>query len=234
MLSITADILLKSDDDGTPLLGKIMDSAGNKGTGSWTTIAACELGVAIPTITAALFARYQSAYKNMRIVYGEHFSLDSCDISVSEDILRDLLYLCRMINHHQGFELIKAASKEYEWNINLKKLAQTWSGGCIIRSTLLKYIREGLDHTDDVLLIPKFLEMINNPKNVLLDAQQLLCRSNQSFPCINSVIDYFKYMVNPQSNANLIQAQRDYFGAHTYKRVDDISGKSHHTNWIAR
>lgn len=231
LLSITADILVKTDDDGSPLLDKIMDSAGNKGTGSWTTIAACELGVAIPTITAALFARYQSSYKDTRLLYGKHLSLEASDISISTDILKDLLYFCRMVNHHQGFELIKAASKEYSWNINLKKLAQTWSGGCIIRSTLLRYVREGLDQSKDILLIPKFSEMINDRKNVLLDAQQLLSRSNQSYSCINSAIDYFKYMINPQSNANLIQAQRDYFGAHTYKRIDDISGKSHHTIW---
>lgn len=232
LLEITIDILLKKDVDGQPLIDKILDQAGNKGTGSWTTIAACELGVPIPTITASLFARYQSAQKQVRIAYADDFPLSSNGSLIPFDSLRKLYFFCRILNHHQGFQLITSASDVHNWDIDISNLIQTWSGGCIIKSALLDNIRSSIKTTKDLLNVEMIQDFIYENLPEIINVHQILNKSTQPYQCINASVDYFKYMRTSDSNANLIQAQRDYFGAHTYHRKDDGGKISHHTDWL--
>ena len=233
LLSITVDILRFHNEDGTLLLDQILDSAGNKGTGSWTTISACELGVPIPTITAALFARYQSSFKKSRqeyagIYHGAHEKHQGGNL----DTLENLLQFARIVNHHQGFDLIAQASQTYGWNIDLINLAITWSNGCIIRSALLKEIRIGMEQgAPEVLKIPALKQKIEAHYEHSLQLFSTMATNNIAVPCISSAIEYFKYLRTADSSANVIQAQRDFFGAHTYKLKSDPEGPSKHTIW---
>lgn len=232
LLEITCDILRKNDQNGDLILDSILDSAGNKGTGSWTTITACELGVPIPTITAALFARYQSSFHGSRARYSSLFRLQQSLTNTSIDNLENVLYFARMANHHQGFDLIRQASEKFAWKIDLTNLSVIWSNGCIIRSSLLKEIRKGFEDGA--------LEVFENPhlhrftvthfESCKLALMQMNA-GNLALPCHNASFDYFKYLTTRDSNANMIQAQRDYFGAHTYKLKGDPEGESVHTIW---
>lgn len=230
LLEITIDILLKKDDDGFPLLDKISDAAANKGTGSWTTVSACELGVPIPSITAALFARYQSALKKLRTELAVHFKTELAGAQPELDDVYNLYRFCRILNHHQGFRLIQEASASYHWSIELESLASIWSGGCIIRSRLLSDIRPYLAGHSDILLIPWVADFIKAHHSSIMRAYQSIAGSHAAIPCISAGVEYFKYMSQEESNASLLQAQRDYFGAHTYQRKD-LPGKSFHTDW---
>jgi 6-phosphogluconate dehydrogenase len=230
LLEITIDILLKRDDDGLPLLDKVSDAAANKGTGSWTTVSACELGVPIPSITAALFARYQSALTTLRTELAVHFKTELAGAQPELDDVYNLYLFCRILNHQQGFRLIQEASASYHWNIELESLASIWSGGCIIRSRLLSDIRPYLTDHSDILLIPWVADFINAHYSSVVRAYQSIAGSHSAIPCISAGVEYFKYMSQEESNASLLQAQRDYFGAHTYERKD-LPGKSFHTNW---
>lgn len=231
LLEISCKILRTYEGDEL-VLDQILDSAGNKGTGSWTTITACELGVPIPTITAALFARYQSSFHGQRTRFSSLFRLGASISQTSIQALENLLYIGRLVNHHQGFDLIAQASHKYNWKISLVNLSIIWSNGCIIRSELLKGIRQGFESgSPDVLSSPfmhKFLvDQFENANNAMMQINA----GNLAYPCLNSAMDYFKCLTTKESNANLIQAQRDYFGAHTYQLKTDPEGKAVHFLW---
>jgi len=232
LLGITVDILRFKDKDGSYLLDHISDEAANKGTGGWTTIAGAELGVPIPSITEALFARYLSSYKADRLTYSDIYPLHNNTLNLSIPDLKILYQFCRIINHAQGIKLIQEASHTYNWSIQVEALLTTWSGGCIIRSKLLEILRNswGKPH-QDILLQPSVVQFVAQNINSVKASISQLVLSKQSFPVITSSLEYFKYLTTPYSNANLIQAQRDYFGAHTYRRIDDNTGKSYHTLW---
>jgi 6-phosphogluconate dehydrogenase len=231
LLEITADILRKKENDHY-LIDLILDRAGNKGTGSWTTIAACELGVAIPTITAALFARYQSSQydtrqKASKILPHTHTKVESID----EESIRIAYQQARIINHHQGFDLIATASGQYHWDINMTELARIWTNGCIIRSSLMKDISQELKSDNEILTNDK----LNKPLIIEADRLQILvskiANTSISAPCLSSALSYYNGYKEKQSLANIIQAQRDYFGAHTYERKDSPRGEKYHTQW---
>ncbi len=232
LLGITTDILRRKDTDGLPLIDKISDVAGNKGTGSWTTITACELGVPVPAMTEALFSRYLSSFKSDRVGYANVYATEDTPIFIDLENLRHTFMFCRILNHHQGLNLIKEASDRYDWHIHTEALLRIWSGGCIIRSALLGIFRNGwLDHHADIMAHPYTRTLIHAQLPNIKDTVSNLTRSARAYPVVTSCLDYFKSLVSARGNAYLIQAQRDYFGAHTYQRTDDPSGASHHTKW---
>jgi 6-phosphogluconate dehydrogenase len=232
LLSITIDILRFKDADGTPLINKISDVAGNKGTGSWTTITASELGVPVPAISEALFSRYLSSFSNDRSRYASLYQNEGNSFLIDGDNLMHTYMFCRIINHYQGMKLIKEASDTFKWDIDTAALLKIWSGGCIIRSSLLSVFRKGwTDSGSDIMEHPYTRNLINDHLGEIKQAISDLARSDRSYPVSSSCLEYFKMLVTPRSSAYMIQAQRDYFGAHTYKRIDDPSETSDHTNW---
>jgi 6-phosphogluconate dehydrogenase len=234
LLEITIDILDKKDVDEKPLLDKIRDIAQNKGTGGWTTQVACDLGTPIPSITESLYARYLSAGKDDRVSLSAKYIKPTVSVITDLESLRSTFLFCRMMNHIQGLEMIKHASDVYSWNIDLKGLLQTWSGGCIIRSHLLENIDRALPEQNHILHAAWICDFINQNWQDIQNTVSILAQSNQPFAVIFSAIHYFKSMTQEYSNANMIQAQRDYFGAHTYQRVDTMDDQFFHTQWIIK
>ncbi|MCL4148087.1 UNVERIFIED_CONTAM: hypothetical protein GTU68_029617 [Idotea baltica] len=232
LLEITADILREKEGEKF-LIDLILDKAGNKGTGSWTTIAACELGVAIPTLTAALFARYQSSQLDTRLKASEVYASANVDLELDLDILRQAYQLARIVNHHQGYDLIATASENYHWDINYSDLSRIWTNGCIIRSSLMEQISKAELQEGSILLNPQLNAEILQTRNALNDLSVLLAKTQISAPCILSALSYLNGFTEKRSLAHIIQAQRDYFGAHTYERVDAPRGEKFHTNWLS-
>ena len=234
LLEITQDIMLHQEDGG-PIIDIILDKAGNKGTGSWTTIAACELGVAIPTLTAALFARYQSSYLDVRKSAALSYNFaQKGKTEISVENLCAAYRQARIINHHQGYELIAAASENYNWQIDFKELSRIWTNGCIIRSKLMEQISTALDNEQPSLLLNETISAPLRGEKIRALSQLVSAISNLdiSAPCFSSALSYFRAFTEERSLANVIQAQRDYFGAHTYERVDRPRGEKYHTQWL--
>ncbi len=230
LLEISKDILLKKEDEHY-LLDLILDQAGNKGTGSWTTIAACELGVPIPTMTAALYARYQSSYYDLRQEASKVYASANVSLEMEISDLRKAYQIARIINHHQGFNLIEEASKSYDWSIDFKELARIWTNGCIIRSALMEQIAENLEDNSNILLHPKLSVLVLDSFSKLSELVSQVAKTTVAIPCLSSAMNYHKSFIQERSLANMIQAQRDYFGAHTYERLDKERGLMFHTNW---
>ena len=229
LLEITTKILRKKEN-GTWLIDNILDQAGNKGTGSWTTIAAAELGVPITMITAALFARYLSAFKEERTnadnLYKINRQNNNTEINIEQ--LKNAYYIARLINHHQGIHLIADAAKEYGWELHLPEIARIWTNGCIIRSVLMEELIGILQKTNRVLTHSYIVDFIKKHQNDLSAIVNTTILTGINIPCFTAAINFLNGYTNAQSSANIIQAQRDFFGAHTFKRLDDPSGKSHH------
>lgn len=232
LLEITIDILQTKEDDHW-LLEKIMDKAGNKGTGNWAAIASAQLGVPSTLIASALFARYTSFYKADRIKLNELYSTDKYEAPlISNDELLGAYRFARIINHYQGFKLINEASKAYEWNLNLGEIARVWTNGCIIRSTLMKELVDILHDTEDILTHQNIIDRIKKLRPAANKVVSQCVVSQIPIPCLSEATSFFNGLTTAQSTANLIQAQRDYFGAHTYQRNDDDSKTFHHTQWL--
>lgn len=231
LLEITITILRKKENNEW-LVYKILDKAGNKGTGNWATIATAELGAPSTLIACALFARYTSFYKEERVEAQKKFVKNKLSLGVDSNDLLNTYQFARIINHHQGFNLIRQASKVYNWNINLSELARIWTGGCIIKSDLMKDLVEILKNSQSLLNNELIINQIKKlkPSANLVVSQCIL--SEVSIPCLSEALNFFNSFTTANSSANIIQAQRDYFGAHTYQRIDDDSGKFYHTNWI--
>ena len=233
LLEITHKILRQKENDNY-IVDLILDKAGNKGTGSWTTIAAAELGVPITMITSALFARYVSAFKSERVAASDFYKNNStaaADLNMEE--LQQAYRLARLINHHQGIHLIDAASQEYKWALNLPSIARIWTNGCIIRSGLMLELITLLGEGSRILLsdFSKVLVSSNHEGLSAIVAQAHIVKL--PIPCLSAASDFINSYLQSEGSANVIQAQRDFFGAHTYKRVDDPDGPSHHTIWPA-
>lgn len=238
LIEITGDIFDRKDKvTGLPLVEEILDKAGQKGTGKWTSQSALELGVPTPTITEAVFARCMSALKEERV----HASkmMNGPDVSYAGDktefiaALHDALYSSKICCYAQGFALLKAASHEYHWNLNFGETAMVWRGGCIIRAQFLNRIKEAYTRNPalpNLMLDPYFLDILQNAQArwrlVIKTAKDLGIPT----PALSASLDYFDSYRQANLPANLIQAQRDYFGAHTYERVDR-SGVFH-TDWL--
>jgi 6-phosphogluconate dehydrogenase len=231
LLEITIDILRKKESDDW-LVKKIVDKAENKGTGKWTTVASAELGVPSTLIVSALFSRYTSFFKEERIQLNKSFKkTNSASLNITNKDALEAYQFARIINHYQGFKLISEASSTYSWNLNLSEIARIWTNGCIIRSTLMQDLVNVFKDTANILINSKLIDFTNQckpgAKKVVLE-----CILNDiSVPCLGESIQFFNGITTAYSSASILQAQRDYFGAHTYKRIDDDGIKSHHTNW---
>ncbi|WP_231962758.1 NADP-dependent phosphogluconate dehydrogenase [Polaribacter sp. KT25b] len=232
LLEITIDILRKKEGDDW-LVNKIMDKAGNKGTGNWTTISTAELGVPSTMIASALFARYTSFYKEERITASENFEKNTTsNLNLTTDDILKAYQFARIINHYQGFKLIQEASKSYSWNLNLSELARIWTGGCIIKSDLMVEFVDIFKTTDNLLTNKIIIKKIKLLKPSIKKVVSEGILNELAIPTFSEAINFLNSFAVADSSANLIQAQRDYFGAHTYQRKDDNSKKFYHTDWI--
>jgi 6-phosphogluconate dehydrogenase len=229
LLEITIKILQKREGDEW-LLDKILDTSSSKGTGSWAVAAAAELSVPAGMMTSALYARYLSSEKNTRVQLHQTLPHQQTEISIHTDQLRCAYELARIINHHQGFELIKAAASAYNWSINFKELARIWTNGCIIRSALMEQLSQ-IRLKDHLLLHPAIISTVQKNRKDMQDIVSVALQNGFAIPALSDALNYINAIGTAHSAMNLIQAQRDYFGAHTYQRTDDDSGKSYHTEW---
>ncbi|MBO5432664.1 MAG: decarboxylating NADP(+)-dependent phosphogluconate dehydrogenase [Clostridia bacterium] len=238
LIDITTDIFTVKDEDGSPLVEKIFDSAGQKGTGKWTSVTALDEGVPVTLISEAVFARYLSAMKSERVEASKELSGPYVEFKGETqeyiDRLRKALYCAKIISYAQGFSLMKAVSEKKNWGLDYGNIALMWRGGCIIRSVFLDKIKEAFNKRPDLtnlMLDPYF-------KNEILDGIESLRKvcavsmlNGISVPSLAAALTYFDGYRSEKLPANLLQAQRDYFGAHTYERTDFPKGKSFHTNW---
>lgn len=229
LLEITIDIL-QTKENNESLLDKILDVGSSKGTGSWSVAAAAELGVPAGMMTSALYARYLSAQKQTRVKAAAVLGTSQSSVSISTEQLQQAYALARIINHAQGFELIKTAALTYQWSINYSELARIWTNGCIIRSTLMEQMA-AIVAADELLLHPLIITSIQQQLDSLTQTVTASLQSGIAVPALYEALNYIHAMSTEQSAMNLIQAQRDYFGAHTYQRIDDASGKAYHTKW---
>jgi 6-phosphogluconate dehydrogenase len=239
LVEITRDILAYKDDDGEALVEKILDTAGQKGTGKWTGIAALDLGVPLTLIGESVFARCLSAMKEDRVAASkvlkgpERQRLRGDKKAFVEDI-RKALFAAKVVSYAQGYTLMRAAAAEYGWNLNYGGIALMWRGGCIIRSVFLGKIKEAFDHNPaltNLLLDPYFKRKMHAAQ----DSWRRVCAKalgcGVPIPAFTSALCYYDGFRTERLPANLLQAQRDYFGAHTYERVDRPRGEFFHTNW---
>lgn len=238
LIEITSSIFKHLDGDGQALLDKILDVAGQKGTGKWTVINALDLGMPLTLIGEAVFARCLSALKEERIeaskaLAGPKINFQGDKAAFAESI-RQALYASKIISYAQGFMLIQQAAKDYNWKINYGGVALMWRGGCIIRSKFLNNIKDAYQKNPNIknLLLDDFF------KNALTKAQpgwrQVVSKAVEigiPLPCFSTALAFYDGYRSPVLPANLLQAQRDYFGAHTYERVDKPRGQFFHTNW---
>ena len=231
LLEITTAIFKKKEGEDW-LVNKILDKAGNKGTGNWTAIASAELGLPSTMITSALFSRYISFYKDERIRLSNNFETeDISELNITTDQVLEAYQFARIVNHYQGFKLINEASNKFSWNLNLSEIARIWTNGCIIRSALMEDLVEVFKETTNMLTNT---ELIEKMKLYKASAKKVVSQSilnDLTTPALSEAIQFLNGITTDYASANVIQAQRDYFGAHTYKRLDDDSGKSYHTNW---
>lgn len=233
LLQITAVILRHPDTDGQPLLDKIGDQAGSKGTGSWATIAACEWGVPAPAFAEALFSRASSTFARERArLQTDRSTTPTPLLRIPVDQLRILYRFTQIMHHLQGLHLIQTASEGYQWAVSLEDVLHTWSGGCILRSDLIHTLRQELSTgATNLFELPSLRGQLGTPLDTCSQLMALLSTSKQAYPQMSSALHYAKTISTARSAACLIQAQRDYFGAHTFQRTDDPQGLFHHANW---
>ena len=241
LIEITRDILAYKDEDGKPLVDKILDTAGQKGTGKWTGISALDLGVPLTLIGEAVFARTLSSMKDERVEASKILSGPKPEFKGDKkEFINDLekaLYASKLVSYAQGYVLMKAAAKEFGWNLNYGGIALMWRGGCIIRSVFLGKIKEAFDKNPDLsnlLLDPFFKSKIEEAQQSWRKVVSTAVLNGIWVPAMTTALEYFDGFRNEKLPANLLQAQRDYFGAHTYERVDQPRGKFFHTNWTGR
>lgn len=230
LLEITIDILRKKEGEDW-LIHKIMDKAGNKGTGNWATIATAQLGIPSTMIATSLFARYTSFFKEERSALSAHFDTNDLSLNLNKEDILKAYQFARIINHYQGFKLIKEASNRYNWNINLSELARIWTNGCIIRSDLMMSLVTTFKTVDHILQAPEIIEKLQSLKPSIKKVVAAGIVNEVAIPTLTDAISFLNSISKANSSANIIQAQRDYFGAHTYERTDDASGKFYHTHW---
>jgi 6-phosphogluconate dehydrogenase len=238
LIKITSDILKFKDEDGKPLVDKILDKAGQKGTGKWAVISALDSGVPLTLISEAVFARMLSAIKDERKRSSKMLNGPMIKYSgKKEDLINELgkaLYAAKIISYAQGYQLMKSASEEFGWNLNYGSIALMWRGGCIIRSAFLGKIKEAFDLNSELtnlLLSPFFKEKINDSQNSFRNVVREAAKNGIPVPAFASALAYYDSYRSETLPANLLQAQRDYFGAHQYERIDKPEGKYFHTNW---
>jgi 6-phosphogluconate dehydrogenase len=241
LIEITRDILAKKDEDGAPLVDKILDTAGQKGTGKWTVINSAELGIPITLMAEAVYSRCVSAMKDERVKAQK--KLKGPRPSISGDRakfiaqIRDALYASKIISYTQGYMLMRAAAAEYKWALNYGGIALMWRGGCIIRSIFLGKIKAAFDKNEkltNLLLDDYFRGEIKRCQKGWRGVVAMAAKKGIPVPAFSTALAFFDGYRTANLPANLLQAQRDYFGAHTYERVDKPRGEFFHTNWTGR
>jgi len=242
LIEISRDIFAKKDEDGSPIVDKILDAAGQKGTGKWTAISALDLGQPLTLIGESVFARCLSALKEERVAASKILQGPATKASVGDRVefienVRRALYCSKIVSYAQGYMLLKAAAKENGWNLNFGGIALMWRGGCIIRSQFLGKIKESYDKTPapENLLLDHFFQTAISKyqaswRKALVNAIELGIPT----PVFSSALSFFDGYRTGRLPANLLQAQRDYFGAHTYERTDKPRGEFFHTNWTGK
>jgi 6-phosphogluconate dehydrogenase len=241
LIEITRDILACRDETGEAVIDSILDTAGQKGTGKWTAVSALDLGQPLTLIGEAVFARCLSALKEERVEAAKVLSGPTAEFDGDKaaliDDLKQALYASKIVSYAQGYQLMREAAKEYNWKLNNGGIALMWRGGCIIRSVFLGRIKEAFDNDPDLvnlLLAPFFKDAVGNAQ---AGWRRVICKSIElgiPMPAITAALAYYDGYRAARLPANLLQAQRDYFGAHTYERVDKPRGEFFHTNWTGR
>ena len=241
LIEITRDILGYKDEEGNYVVDLILDTAGQKGTGKWTVISALDQGQPLTLIGEAVFARCLSALKDERVAASGKIKGDVSRIKVDKkvfvDDLRKALYASKIVSYAQGYQLMRSAAKEYGWNLNYGGIALMWRGGCIIRSAFLGKIKEAFDRDAglvNLLLDPFFTKAVSGAQGAWRRVVTSAVQAGIPMPATTSALAYFDGYRTGRLPANLLQAQRDYFGAHTYERVDKPRGEFFHTNWTGR
>ena len=239
LIEITADILKFKEEDGSYLVDNILDTAGQKGTGKWTASVALDLGSPLTLIGEAVFSRYLSSIKEERVeassqLSGPRVSFSGDKAQALKDI-HDALYASKMVSYAQGYTLLSDAAKAFNWNLNYGAIAMMWRGGCIIRSAFLTKIKDAYDNNSDLknlLLDPFFKDKINQSQEGWRRIIAVAISNGVPVPAMSSSLSYFDGYRSERLPANLLQAQRDYFGAHTYERLDGKKGEFFHTERI--
>ena len=240
LIEITADILKQVDPvTGKPFVDIVLDTAGKKGTGKWTSVNALDMGTPAPTVAEAVFARCLSAVKDERvaaekILKGPDAPAYTGDKVEMVEAIREALYASKICSYAQGFQLMAYAQEEYGWKLNFGEIAQIFRGGCIIRAAFLQKITEAFERNPDLanlLLDPYFSEAIHKAQTSWRKVVALAATHGVSIPTFSSALSYFDGYRTSRLPQNLLQAQRDYFGAHTYERTDEPRGKFYHIDW---
>ena len=241
LIEITADIFTKTDEEtGKPLVDVILDTAGQKGTGKWTSQNALDMGVPLPIITESVFARFISAMKDERVaaskvLRGPSQAAFSGDKQSFIESVRKALYMSKVCSYAQGFAQMRAASEEYGWDLSYGDIAMIFRGGCIIRAQFLQKIKDAYDrdpNLKNLLLDPYFKEIVESYQDALREIIGTAVRQGIPVPCFSAALAYYDSYRTEVLPANLIQAQRDYFGAHTYQRIDKEG--VFHTEWMEK
>jgi 6-phosphogluconate dehydrogenase len=239
LIEISATIFAKKDEDGTPIVDKILDTAGQKGTGKWTAISALDLGMPVTLIGESVFARCLSALKDDRVKASKVLDGPAKKVSVGEraefiELVRRALYCSKMVSYAQGYMLLRAAEKEFGWKLNMGGIALMWRGGCIIRSVFLADIKAAFDKNPDLanLLLDDFFSgALNKYQGSWREALIKAIELGVPTPAFSTALAFYDGFRTARLPANLLQAQRDFFGAHTYERIDKPRGEFFHTNW---
>ncbi|HEX4156533.1 MAG TPA: decarboxylating NADP(+)-dependent phosphogluconate dehydrogenase [Acidobacteriaceae bacterium] len=242
LIEISAEIFAKKDEDGEPMVDKILDTAGQKGTGKWTAISALDLGQPVTLIGESVFARCLSALKEERVAASEVLKGPGAKADVGDrktfiEDVRRALYCSKMISYAQGYMLLREAAKEYGWRLNMGGVALMWRGGCIIRSQFLGKIKEAYDKNPELknLLLDGFFSgVLNRYQGSWRHAVARGVELGVPLPAFSTALAFYDGYRTKRLPANLLQAQRDFFGAHTYERVDRPRGEFFHTNWTGR
>jgi len=246
LIEITRDILAFKDTDGSPLVDKILDTAGQKGTGKWTVVNSQDLGIPITLIAEAVYSRCVSALKDERVKAARKLKGPRPVLSVAKNAekkkafiadIRDALYASKIVSYAQGYMLMRAAAAEYKWNLNYGGIALMWRGGCIIRSRFLGKIKEAYDNNPkltNLMLDDYFRGEIKRCQKGWRNVVASSAKKGIPVPAFSTALAFYDQYRSAVLPANLLQAQRDYFGAHTYERVDKPRGEFFHTNWTGR
>jgi 6-phosphogluconate dehydrogenase len=241
LIEITAEIFAKKDDDGQPLIDKILDTAGQKGTGKWTAISALDLGTPVTLIGEAVFARCLSAMKEERVEASKILNgpkpNGAQDRKAFVEDARRALYCSKLISYAQGYMLLREAAKDQGWNLNFGGIALMWRGGCIIRSRFLGKIKEAYDKNPkltNLLMDDFFSKLLNDYQGSWRRALMQAIQYGVPTPAMSTALSFYDGYRTARLPANLLQAQRDFFGAHTYERIDKPRGEFFHTNWTGR
>jgi 6-phosphogluconate dehydrogenase len=238
LIQITAEILAFKDVDGQPLIDKILDTAGQKGTGKWAAISALDMGIPLTMVVEAVFSRALSALKEERMAAGQLLSGPKSELDGDREAfindLQDAVFASKIISYTQGYMLMRAAAQEYKWDLNYGGIALMWRGGCIIRSVFLGKITEAYfnnPNLSNLLVDPYFNDQIESAQSAWRRVIALAVQKGIPVPAMSSALAFFDGYRRGWLPANLIQAQRDFFGAHTYERTDKPRGQFFHTNW---